>query len=305
MTVVAPYSTSYLQSTPYITVAEFEAAPTGLDLSQLVAGGSGASQTEAVAELIAGASSLVDQHCTGAAWGSITATQNTENNRIRLDRKGVWHVNTKFFPVIAVSAFSVGATPGEMEAIPLTSENCWIEERGFAVYDSGLPMTTIQGAPLQLGPPTRPGDEALGQWTYVNGWPNTLLSGPVAAGASDISLVNLTGIFPGTQLTIWDAPDDEPIVVSSTWGGTNPVTLANPVLNAHASGVSVSALPRTVKLATILIASALVKRRGGGNYIVLGDGTKGTATTSVQGDLQNRRGDLADAYDWLEPFCMR
>ena len=60
------------------------------------------------------------------------------------------------------------------------------------------------------------------QWTYTNGYVNTYLGASVAAGATSIEPLDLTGILPGTMLTLYDLPYDESIQVASTYVPGNP-----------------------------------------------------------------------------------
>jgi hypothetical protein len=308
MTVVSPITTSYLNRIPYLTVAEMANGATGLDFTNLVpawnnsggAQGNAASNLAVLAELIEDASAIIDGHCCGA-WGTLCATTNTESSsRLRMDRDGRFNVHTKFWPVLEVVSFSIGSMPGDVQPIPLTTANCWPEEQGFCVVMGGsaLPTMTNYG-PIQFGGPgTFPGYKNFATWSYVNGWPNTLLSEAAAADADEINLINLDGIYPGTELNIYDIPSDEAIVVGSDFTGANPVPLVTPLQYAHADGVSVTALPRNVKRAAIRIVGGLVKARGGGGIKLSASG----GIEQVKSDLDSGKNDMAGPHKWLQPF---
>lgn len=219
MTVVAPYALSYAQRVPYLSIAEFAAAPTGLDLSNLVEGGSTAAQNQALAELIARASAIADNFCFGAS-GTLCASLNTEADQIRADKDGFYRIHPRYWPILAVESFSVGPTPGDLESIVLSSDNCWIEESEFVVTQGVLSSVTSVG-PLQFGRGGIPGYREFAEWSYVNGWPNLFLAAPIVADAmSFTSTVVPQGVFPGTQLNFWDPASngsDEVVTVTNSY----------------------------------------------------------------------------------------
>ena len=270
--IIAPFNLSYLNRTPYITEAEYAAAPTAIDVSNLVVQGSVSAQQTSLSEIIARASSLIDTHCCGTN-GTLCASQNTETSRMRSDRRGRWIVHPRFFPILEVDSFTVGTIPDDLTTIPLSTSNCWIEEAQFVVegYLGGL--TSSQG-PLELTSPLQARDwECYVQWTYVNGWPNSTLGASVSAAASVIEVESSAGMYPGSALTIYDAPNDEAIQVAETYvggyGSSTTIPLASPLQYEHAAGVSITALPPTVKQAAILVTSALIQTRGD-SALVLG-----------------------------------
>lgn len=278
---IAPYSASYLNRVPYLTVAEFKSAPTALDLSNFVPAGSSLSQDEALFEMIGRASSVADLYCFGAI-GTLCASANTESRRIRANREGQFEVHTKFWPIISVDAFSVGPSPADLQAMPIDNTTCWIEEQMFTVVGSGFTQMTNKG-PLQFGVGA-PGQRQFAQWTYTNGWPNTLLMATVMPGGTSALLKTADGIFPGTTLTFYDAPYDEALVVAPAYvPGSLTVPFTTGFVSEHDSGVSVSALPPVIKQAAIAITAALIKERGD-EAIVLAAMSEGSPThTSAKG----------------------
>jgi hypothetical protein len=249
---VAAYTTSYTNRSPYLTVAEYQAAPTSIDTSTLGA--------EGLLETIGRASSWIDIHCCGAQ-GTLCATLNTETGRILTDKWGRWIVHPRYWPILEVTAFSAGYDPAALFAQTLTAQSCWIEEQQFIV-SSALGITSSAG-PLQFGPVGKPGSEAFAQWSYVNGWPNTTLNAAQLAGDTTIQPLSVVGIYPGSSLTIYDAPNDEPVQVAQTYvAGAAVVPLTTGLVSAHVKGVSVTALPPAVKQAAIFLTTALIKTRG-------------------------------------------
>lgn len=98
------------------------------------------------------------------------------------------------------------------------------------------------------------------KYSYVNGYTNTVLSSNCGMGASTLLLQNITGAYIGQSLTIYDGEKTESVTISAING--NEVTLASPLLFDHMAGNAISAIPASVKQATILLASYLIKERG-------------------------------------------
>jgi len=301
----APFDVSYSQRTPYLTVTEYQNAPTALDIGNLVAGGSPLVQQQALQEVIGRASSWMDQFCCGA-WGTLAATQNIENGRVWGNRNGQLVVHPKYWPILSVDTFSYSAIGGNQwgvgglsggfgtTAASITpAGNIWIEPQQFVVSPSGVSSWNVNSA---QGIGTA---EYFCEWTYTNGWPVTTLAASVAAGSQSITLTNVTGIFPGTALTLYDMPNDEQIQVASTYSvGASVVPLVSPLQYTHFSAMATN-LPPAIKQAAILATTAFIKERGSGALVV---NDIGEVTHSEQGSVQNSAGDWAQAEFLLMPF---
>lgn len=297
MTVVAPFAFTYTNRVPYLSIAEFKAAPTGIDLSNLIEDGTQPQQDQALTELIARASAKADNYCMGA-YGTLCATLNTENARIRADRRGQYRVHPKFWPILAVTAFSVGPDIGNLTAIPLSTSTCWIEESGFVVAQGALSSITSVG-PLQFGGGV-PGAIQYAQWSYVNGWPNLFLASQSNSGTSSLTAQGTPqGIFPGTSLNVWDpATNDEVVTVANTYvAGSSTIPLTAPLANTHAAGVNVSALPQSVKQAVIYLVTSTIRLRGEVGFTL---GPEGAPSMVAGKEIETE--DEAMAYDILDPF---
>ena len=295
--VVAAFTSSYTNRSPYLTVAEYQAAPTALDTSQLVFNAGTGEETQVLAEIIGRASSWIDTFCCGAQ-GTLCASANTEVGRVLSDRWGRWIVHPRYWPILEVTAFQVGSDPSTLNTVPLSVANCWIEEQQFIVTN-GIGLTTSAG-PLEFSTPARPGREGFAQWSYVNGWVNTTLSQNAAQAATSIQLASVVGVYPGSSFMIYDAAvGDEPVTVSPSWApGANPVTLTSGLQFAHTAGISVTALPPAVKQAAIFLTSALIKSRGD-TAIVISD--VGEPNEKATGEMLSA-GDQAIAAELLAPF---
>ena len=295
----APYSSSYEQRTPYITSKELLDAPTALDYTGLVPGNPQAN-AQVLVEVIARASSWVDQYCMGA-WGTLCATQNTENARVWGSYRNTLIVHPKYWPLLEVVGFSYSTLPAGL----VSNNAASITPAGnIAVYPQEFEVSLSGAVGWGLGAPSGivRGFEYVTQFEYVNGWPTSTSSASIAVGATSISPVSTMGIYPGTTLTIYDDPNDEQITVASTYvPHTTPVPLTAGTQYAHASGVMISNLPPAVKQAAILVTAALVKQRGSGGLVVQ---DMGAITHQAPGLVQNESDDIGVAMELLHPFKM-
>ena len=78
----AAYTSTYTTRVPYLTVDEYKAAPTGVDVDQLIPGGTTAQNTAALADAIARGSSWADQICHQV----LACTAQTEIKKMSTDR---------------------------------------------------------------------------------------------------------------------------------------------------------------------------------------------------------------------------
>lgn len=250
---VAPYVPTYATETPYITVAEFLAEPTGVDTTQLVPGGTTVEQQAALARVIARASSQADNLCRKL----IAATVDVQSGEYRIRRDGTIWVPANYAPVVQVNAVSLGYAQGAM--VPLTDLSGVRPERKLIKIPACGVTATWVSTPRT---PARRG-WIYADVTYVNGYAVTTSSGAVLAGASALPLVGVLGVVPGLPLVVSDGASTESVAVDSSYViGSSSVPLTAPLQFAHAKGVAVSAVPGAVKDAVILLTASRIKTRG-------------------------------------------
>ena len=249
--VISPLVTTYATRTPYITVAEFLATPTALEVEDLIPGAEEEAQTQALTDAISRASSWVDRIC----HQILACTVDIQPGRYRIDRRGFVRVPLKYNPVLEVSAVSVGLRASQMVALTDLSD---VELYEYSVEVPVLPAQLPSGYGGY-----NVGDKLITNITYVNGWVNTLVSGSTGSGSSTLPVTSTLGIYPGTSFTVYDGINTEPLVASSSYvPGTSPIALAGVTQFAHNQGVSVSNLPPGAKAATVLLAATLIQTRG-------------------------------------------
>lgn len=306
----APYLQTYGNTVPYLTVDEYQQAPTALDINNLISGGP-QNQFIALQETIARASSWIDQYVTGSAYNTLCATLNVENSQVWGNRAGQIIVHPKLWPILEVQSFSYSVPGLAQTSSSITPQgNIWIEPQLFIVQPNATygwniqnwnnPYSSNGGGAWPVGISTQP---YLCQWSYVNGFPNTVLSASVAAGAASVTVASGLGIYPGSQLTLFDAPNDETIVVAANYTpDTTLVPLTSTLTYNHLAGRCLTNLPSAVKQAAILLTSAFIKQRGSGALIAQ---DMGAVTHVQQGSIQNDSGDTALALRLLENFRQR
>jgi hypothetical protein len=284
-----------LFSTPYLTVAEYKQAPTSIDFNNLVTNSSDPKVQDAeLANVIARASSWMDTFCNQV----LSATTETEQQRARMGSDGYLKVHPNYWPIISLTSFSYGANPYQLVSYSDLTQ-AWIEPQSIVIPWSVGNMNWSSAGPLNLGMAGSPRGTVFCRYTYVNGYANTLLGASCSAGSSSITVKDATGIIPNSKLTIYDGLNTENVTVSSTYTpDSTTVTLAVNAVNAHSSGVAVSALPPAIKQAAILATTAFLKVRGDSSLTM---SVTNTVSGSVPGS-QFTSDDMALAQELLLPF---
>lgn len=275
---IAPYVPTYANRVPYLTPAEYKAAPTGVDVSQLVPGGAPSQENAALSRMIGRASSWADSLC----FQVLAATSDTQAGTYRVKADGTVQVVCDYSPIVYVTAITTGLTPSQLA--PLTDlSNVW-----------------PQGKVVAFPAPPNVWPTPFVVVSYVNGYANTTLATSAAFGATSISVTSPLGIVPGLPLRIDDGVNPIYVTVDPTYtvgSATVPLTAALPYL--YGPGVSVSALPEAIKQATISLTSALIKTRGTQAITMVSmNGGPGELAESQPGGLE----DLDVAMDLLAPF---
>lgn len=250
----------------YITVQEFKNAPTGIDTSTLIPGGTQAQNDAELHNVIMRASAWVDQVCQQV----LEATTNTEIKEVTMNSRGLIRIHPNNVPIIQLlDAVQYRIDPsGPWSSIPISSIQ--VSPRYFTIYNLNsfsVPASlALQYPSIGYRTPVKmrglQNIEIAVQYTYINGFTNTTLLHPVNAGQSaDIILTSVLGVMSGQSLTIYDNEKTETVIIKSiTQDGS--MMLNEPLLFNHNSLTPISALPATVKQATILMAAYLIKERG-------------------------------------------
>lgn len=304
-----------LLTTPYVTVAEFKAAPTYLDSDDLIPGGAQTMQDDELYNVLLRASAWADNYIR-QRLGAHTVY---EQARARLDKWGRVFLHPSNTPVRQVTGFAYGANFQMLTQLTDLTQT-WVEDqRGIVV--SAVPMRSQWSGTLEFGNLPPPGGEVYVEYSYVAGYCNTTLNASAAQGATSITVNDATGLQPpatgllgtlaGSTARIWDPAFEEAVVVGSGFtqsSGVTSVPLATPLLQAHTvtpgvtGQVSVSELPAECHEAVIALAVALLCRD---DTVTEEEPYPGTpyGPTTRRGSSGGKAGGLVDtAWQLLDPY---
>lgn len=265
---------------PYISNTVYSFAPTAMDPKNLVPGGTPAQMAQSLADTLLRASRWVDNFCFGmdpsGGGGSLAASLSVESAYVSV-RAGGLKLICDYRPIVEVTGIDVGANPAYVQSVgPLVASQARIGRRTIYVP---LSSGTLFGRAGDYGNPTPPAAQVQGRlyavWSYVSGYPHTLLSDNVSAGATScvVEATNgaggLWGVYPNvTSLTLYDQASTETVLVTGVTPGTSTATLTtSPFQNAHVvpaapDFIPVSAIPADVQQAAISMTTMLIKIRG-------------------------------------------
>ncbi len=299
---------------PYISVSMYNFAPTAMDTSALVPGGSASDQVQSLFDTINRASRWADRYVFGsdpaAKGASLAATLSVESATVRIVR-GSLRLICDYKPILEVTGVDIGvdaltlASVGDSTASRITFGRRTI----YVPVSSNYFMTNNQQVSQQYIT-TSSGMEAYCVWSYVSGYPHTSLASNVAAGATTVPLVStdgnggLYGVYPGTQMAIKDGVNTETFQVASVSGST--ITTVQPLAYAHTvpsapDFLPVTALSDDITLAVIFLTTALIKTRGDFS-LVLNEMEQPNSMKGSVGDIET---DVAYAMELLDPFRIR
>ncbi|MCL5947416.1 MAG: hypothetical protein M1298_05315, partial [Chloroflexi bacterium] len=239
------------------------------------AGQQGATQAMTYDELTALAqrsSVIADTFCEQVLGATVDSEEHwTGDGLAGIDNNGNVWVQTERWPVVEALSFQYGLpSAGGTTWTVASVSSVLIAGKARLVYPAGLPQRGW-GQHLRV------------QYSYVNGWPSTTLTGAVSAGATSLPVAGATGIQAGQRLTIFDLGQSEAVTVAGSWTpvqGAASVSLASGTLFAHTPvlppvpagqqqyDIAVSALPPDIKEAVLLIAKALLDVRGSSSLVM-------------------------------------
>lgn len=305
--IVNPAVGGFIKPVPYLSVSQYNYAPTAMDTESLEPFGTAADQTQVLADTIFRASAWADRIIFGTApaakGASLCASQSTGTARVKC-LQGEYRLLCDYKPILELDALAFGPNPADLNPIDqATAAQIWFDGRVIIVPSLGT-FAQVNGPGVFIG---RPGGRTYAVWTYVAGYPHLRLAAEADAGAESITVLpngpgdTLLGIYPGTPLSIDDVGQTEDITVASIEGTT--INLTSPLVNDHSipngpDFTPVTALPGDVSQAVVFLTTALIKTRGD-NSIVLDEIDEPEKIQSTADAVQS---DLKTAFDMLAPF---
>jgi hypothetical protein len=275
--------------TPYITPDQLTlgAWPVGVDWSTLPPGTqvTTVQKTAALADVCMAATSQVNGEMNYPLHAVLSTEQfQGPDYRITTRPNGEARMILSRWPVTQIVSVQVapsGAYPLQWTTLPAGFYRP--EYPVIGRYNSNTAGGSGEGGQAILIAPGFGGNWCLGRWgyaisaQYIHGWPHTHLTAAAEAGASTLTVGDVTGWAPftagqpGAEGIIYDnLGGQEPIQVTAATAtnassppvGTGTLTLASPLAYGHDPGIMVSALPSDVIWATALFAGAEALTRG-------------------------------------------
>lgn len=296
-----------LLTAPYVTLPEFKAAPTWLDVDDLIPGGVGSQQDEELYNVLLRASGWADDWC-GQRLGAHTAY---EQARTRVNRNGLVYLHPSNVPVRQVTGIAYGADFQNLTALTDLSQ-IWVEDaRGIVV--SMLPLRGTWAGSLEFGAiPASSQVQLFVAFQYTAGYGCTVLSEDVDADATSLPVYDPAGFQPpsttaigtlaGSTVRLWDPGFQEAVQISSSYtAGDTPLLTTSGVRYSHSAGAGISEMPPEIHQAVIAMAVSLMMREdvsddepfAGAPY---GPALRRSAAGGKAGGL------LDNAYELLEPY---
>lgn len=272
--------------TPYVTPSMLTNAPTGVSWQIIpFPKSSSQQQLDEQTNICNRATAIVDGYCNQILRSTVdnefingpgnyrtNFRSATGETRIVLSR---WPITN----ILAVQWTSTASYPRVYQTVPTGMYE--IERPVLGLYQSSAPTGSGDGGQsITIAP-------GFGGWangrqgyryliSYTNGWPHTSLTAAVLAGATTLSVDDVTG-WAGASGIIYDSTVQESVVVTSVTANTplqlpngvgtalsgpGTLTLSAPLTNAHAAGTVVSTLPGSILWATMLQATAQALEAG-------------------------------------------
>jgi hypothetical protein len=308
-------TTEGLLTTPYVTVAEFRAAPTYLDSDDLIPGGVQSNQDFELYNVLLRASAWAENYCKQP----LRAHTAYEQTRARIDPRGRVFLHPSNTPVRQVTGLAFGSD-FQLLSVLTDLTQVWVEDqRGIVV--SAIPLRGTWAGTLEFGNVPPPGGEVYVEYTYIAGYCSTTLNATTASGAAAIVVNDGTGLQPpatgllgtlaGSTARIWDPAHEEAVVIGAPFTQTSgqvSVPLVNPTTQTHTATagpggqVGISELPSEVHQAVIALAIALLCRDDTVSDEEPYPGTPYGPTTR-RGSSGGKAGGLVDtAWQLLDPY---
>lgn len=314
-----PFSSQPTQL-PYLTPAQFTAYPTWLDLDNLVPGGLGSLQTDALADVLLAASLWCDSMMGGMRLGAHLVTN--ENRQTRVLPDGRIYLHPRDIPVLSVTNLTYGwdALPQFQATLPLTPNPFRNDGNGrWLSFCPGGPQA-FAGTPGQSGGWAGYGygtaSPVYVTWSYVAGYASTFLATSCGAAEDGVFVSDPTGIMPGQVLRIFDEGEtqqgaSEDLYVDPSYVPQLPTFPPTPTLIPlagsgtqfpHAATTGITGFPRDILQALIAYTVALLMREDvsaeepstgfGPDARTTGSGREGGAASGL----------VNDAMGWLLPY---
>lgn len=304
-------------ATPYVTPDIIANAPTGIPWNVIpFPKATSAQQLAEQYNICWRATGRVDGFCNQP----LRATLDTEqvqgpDYRLTVDQNGVGRALLSRIPILDVVGAQVSARatiPRSWSVIP--AEAVTPESPPIGVYGSGgFGAAGDIGNAVLIAPGYISWAGGRNGYTvelaYLNGWPHAGLTAAASAGATQLSVDDVTA-FAGAGAFIYDGVSTESVMISTVAAdspttvpggasvpvGPGTVSLAAALQHDHAAGIMVSGLPQIIQWATILYCAAQVLDSGATSVTIPNmPGSQSTGGNGIQSLID-------EAERELQPF---
>lgn len=290
-----------LVTLPYVSTASFAAFPSYAELDDLVTGVISASANNAqLNDILIMASQWVSDQVNMPVHGSVQI----ENKIMRPQCNGSlsWHpANNPVKSVIGLQYCYDGnfGASGSVQTVTDFS-GVWVEEDAQVNLPFAAMGGTLNG--LQFGPVGGWQTPLYTTWTYHAGFPHALLGANTSIGATTITVTDPTALVAGDRLRIWEPGVEEACTVAASYAvGSTSVPLNSPLVNAHTTIATVTAIPSTLQLAVVYYTCALLMRPDSRSEDQFPD-TRTGITTRSEDARRDGTGLIAEAYRQIRSY---
>lgn len=317
--VIAPRTVSMFRAAPYISVSQYRFTPTSVATQALVQKSQQpqVDSAAALAEQIAEASSMMDDHCFHRHDGSFSAMITTEEMWAKpKSTTGELVLICNFKPILEVVGLGIGPVPSQLQDInPMVAADIVVGEKTIILpgwWTAGV--TTSGTTPVLFGGYPTTNGKVLAVYSYIAGFPHSTLAANASAGDTSITVEPSTpggtvfyGAYQGSALSIKDGANTETVVLASAPTGTT-LSLSSSLQYAHSvpqapDSVVVTALPGSLERACVYLVNFLIKSQGMRAQVPAHIG----AGTPAQRQAMGRAGTLTDwdtACHMLRPYVV-
>lgn len=189
---------------PYVSISQFNFAPTGVDTDDLVVGGAAVDSAQALADTLRSASAWADRIVFGAdpaaKGASLCATLSVEVAEVPI-LKGELRLVCDYKPIIQVNGVDIGPNMANLSSIGSSvASSIRIGRRTIYVplYGVSVRNNDVGNPNLYYGWPGK----YVAVWSYVNGYPHTQLVGDIETGETSCTVqptdggTGLLGVIP-------------------------------------------------------------------------------------------------------------
>lgn len=262
----------------YITCEEYRAAPTALNTTNLVPGGTKVDQDGELAGIIARASRFLDL----VAKQPLYATSKIQNEMSRVDRDGNVVLKPQMDRVKSIDSFAYGPSFTQLTAYtpPINPAQYFIEENRvlFQLLATGV---VWRGSLAFVAQPR--GGEVYTSWGFTAGWTTTRLTASASAGATTVTIENPAGLQPGLLVRVVDGPAQVDTQVAANYvPGSTSVPLVAPLPADQPVGAWFGEVPDDLKEGAVLATSHYIKERKGAGFTIASSGQGGKSQASTK-----------------------